>query len=118
MPTFDVDECNDLMAKAMPWEFSVKIGGKTYKTRPPSVAEIGLLSRMKGLSDEAGFKLLDSLFEGAKPPRSAWTLPRINTVLQGYLSFFVVTSEKNSRAVTSKIRELVTETEASEASGG
>jgi hypothetical protein len=109
MPTFDVDECNDLMAKAMPWDFSVRIGGTVYRTRPPSVAEIGQLGRLKGLSDDAGFKLLNSLFDGPKPPRTAWHLPRINTTLQGYMAYFVVTSEKNSQTVTSKIRELVAE---------
>jgi hypothetical protein len=85
----DIDQILEHIA---PWDFSVKIGGETYATRRPSIAELGALSNVAGKTVDQLAELIGSLF--VVPPPIRWELPVLMAFLGGFTEYFSATTQK------------------------
>ena len=99
MNELDLDEVVD---SVLVWDHRVKVGGKSYATRPATVGELVILEDAakgkRGMSDLVG--VIAGLFERPEqrglqasqkspaPDVGAWSIAKLKVFVDGYMRFF------------------------------
>lgn len=81
---------DEIIARVLPWECELTIGGKVYRVRPPTLADVDTLMTMSAnqqLSEQKTAELVRSLFDEPRPDLVSMTLPTVNLVTQVVLRY-------------------------------
>lgn len=86
-----------------PWDLQIEIEGKIYDTRPLVLADVEKIKQLPSLGPDKHFEFISSFFRGEKPPLTGDAV-EISAAVVGVISKYAAArSEKNSRAIATKI---------------
>lgn len=92
-----------------PWDFSIKIDGKTFPTRPLTLADVAVLEgfqKNKGTTDfNVLIEFITGIFSGAKKPDVGKWPPEYLPLVIGELgNYWMERSKKNAAAISAAVK--------------
>lgn len=94
-------------AQVLPWDLTITLGGRTYATRPITVAELGALKEIGGRSEAEQRKLVASLLiTGGTPERTRLadlSIDQVGAIAVAVLAYFGGRVKKKSLAVANDV---------------
>jgi hypothetical protein len=90
--------------KLLPWDFSVKVGGVVYQTRPLTMGDVlliedlekkkGTVAAMQTMAD-----VVQSLFVAPAPDVATWPFEAFMAVLVAVMTYWKEQTKKNMQAI-------------------
>ena len=87
------------LEKLLPWDFKMKIHGKSYRTVRPVMGSVIQLQSLASLGTPEAMGLIEGLFVAPKPDVAGWLPEVVTLVVVRFLQHFNEYVEKNSQAV-------------------
>lgn len=117
---FDLDAAVERAeAMVMPWEFSIKIEGVGYATRPITIAELGAFKELKGMPEAKVRSFVAGLFAvDVKHAIKKWPIDKVMAAALAVSAYFGERVKKKSLALAGDVVKAVAATEANSTSSG
>ena len=84
----------------------IKVGGKSYLTRPIVLADVAWLQKVVSSADkdvEPIRKLVGGFFADPRPDCAQWTMTQTLATIKGLLLYWKRNAEKNCESVSAKV---------------
>lgn len=88
----------------LPWELTLTIDGKDYKTRRPTLGLLGKIKQLAKITDQEATKTLGEMFEQPLPDFAAWSMETLQVCLAHYMTYLGEHTTKNSPTVAALVK--------------
>jgi hypothetical protein len=85
---------DQLLQVVQPWDFTVVLGGSEFRTRRPTIGQLGAIGALTADSRNTGrlASMVTDLFVpselGPVPAVQEWDIDQLTAVLSGYIAYF------------------------------
>jgi hypothetical protein len=104
----NIDEL--ILREVLPWEFSLRVGGQSWATRPLVIADVARLQRLLREADssvEAARGAVAEFFAEPRPDVSAWSMDQMLAAVKAVLVYWQKSAEKNSASISGGVEAEV-----------